>query len=234
MRELFELYWLRIPGVGARHLRVLGDLATAPTIDEAFHALRSRIRGDSSELDAFAPRTRWGREALAAARGDLDWLAANDVTILRPRDADFPPLLNEIPDPPPLLFVQGRPGTLHAHQVAIVGSRRASLGGREVARSLAQELARIGMVTTSGLARGIDVAAHRGALHGAGATVAVLGSGLRRVYPRENVRTSEEIRESGCLVTEFPPAMTPRPEHFPRRNRIISGLSLGVVVVEAA
>ena len=233
--ELFELYWLRIPGVGARHLHALSHLIAGHSVEEAFRWIRSRLPDDLSEaLAGFSPSTAWGGEALVAAQRDLQWLKENEVSILRRDDASFPQLLGEIHDPPPLMFVRGNLSALRSSQVAIVGSRRATQSGREMAASLAAELSGLDVATTSGLARGIDVAAHRGALRAGGVTVAVLGAGLGHVYPRENVAIAEEILERGCLVSEFPPGMTPRPEHFPRRNRIISGLSMGVVVVEAA
>ncbi len=204
-------------------------------MEGAFRSFRARLPGNLGvELGKYAPGTRWGRDALAAAEADLDWLRATQTSILRPADAEYPEFLGEIHDPPPLLFVQGDVRVLQASQIAIVGSRRATINGREIAASLAAELAALDVVVTSGLARGIDAAAHRGALRAGGITVAVLGSGHQHLYPRENVRLAQEIRERGCVVTEFPPAMTPRPDHFPRRNRVISGLSLGVVVVEAA
>lgn len=232
-RELFELYWLRIPGVGARHLQLLEKLDPNAGVDRAFQSLRARLPPDlAEELDQFAPRTRWGRDAVAAARADLHWLRERHARIVRP--PDYPALLKEIHDPPPLLFLQGDVQAFCAPQIAIVGSRRATAGGREIAAALAAELVARDVVVTSGLARGIDAAAHRGALRGGGVSVAVLGAGLGHIYPRENLRLADEIRERGCIVTEFPPGMTARPEHFPRRNRIISGLSLGVVVVEAA
>ncbi len=234
-RELFELYWLRIPGVGARHLSVLSQLTAGHSVEEAYRWVCTQLPGPlREELERFAPSTLWGRDVLVAAQRDLDWLQENEAHVLRPGDTEFPGLLGEIHDPPPLLFVQGDIPALHAPQVAIVGSRRATASGREMAASLAADLAALDVVTTSGLARGIDVAAHRGALRGGGVTVAVLGAGLRNIYPRENLRIAQEIRERGAVVTEFPPGMEPRPDHFPRRNRIISGLSVGVVVVEAA
>lgn len=221
--------------MGSRHLRALTEAHPGNSLEATFRSVRARLPGKlGAELESYAPGTRWGRVALAAAESDLEWLEATRTVILRPGEPGYPALLQEIHDPPPLLFVQGQAGALQAAQIAIVGSRRATSSGREIAASLAAELAVLDVVVTSGLARGIDAAAHRGALRADGITVAVLGAGLKHLYPRENARLTEEIRERGCIVTEFPPAMTPRPDHFPRRNRIISGLSLGVVIVEAA
>jgi DNA processing protein len=149
-------------------------------------------------------------------------------------DDDYPPLLQEIHDPPARLYVHGDPLALARPQVAIVGSRRASAAGSRLAHSLAADLVEAGLVVCSGLARGIDGAAHRGAAEAGGSTVAVMATGIDRVYPPRHRDLAGTIRRGGCLVTEFRPGMPPLAHNFPRRNRIISGLSLGVVVVEAA
>ncbi|HET8729743.1 MAG TPA: DNA-processing protein DprA, partial [Moraxellaceae bacterium] len=141
----------------------------------------------------------------------------------------------EIADPPPLLFFRGDPVLLGLPQVAIVGTRNPSLTGRADADAFAGELARAGLVITSGLARGVDAAAHRGAVRVRGRTIAVLGTGVDRPYPRENLRLFDSLLNGGGLVvSEFLPGEAPRAMNFPRRNRLISGLSLGVLVVEAA
>lgn len=147
-------------------------------------------------------------------------------------EEEYPGLLRQIPDPPPGLFVRGSiPDT--DLKVAIVGSRRPTPYGLSMAESLAKELARAGVVVVSGMARGIDSAAHRGALAGNGCTVAVLGCGPDIVYPPENRRLMEQITATGAVVSEFPPGTAPEPWHFPVRNRLISGLSRATVVVEA-
>ena len=146
----------------------------------------------------------------------------------------MPPRLLAIPDHPAVLFLRGDSGVLAAPQVAIVGSRRATPAGARIARRLAGELAAHGLVVTSGLAQGVDAEAHRGALEAGGRTVAVLGSSLDRVYPAAHRSLAERIAGQGALVSEFPFGTPPVPWNFPWRNRIISGLSLGVVVVEAA
>jgi DNA processing protein len=161
---------------------------------------------------------------------DLDRLGARFAI---PGDRDYPAILAEIAAPPVGLFVSGARLSALPPGVAIVGTRAPSARGPGIARLLAAGLAASGVTVVSGLARGIDTAAHRGALEAGGATVAVLGTGLDRVYPPENERLSHEIARSGALVTEFPVGCDPVPAAFPRRNRIISGLSLGVVVVEA-
>ncbi|MBN1885289.1 MAG: DNA-processing protein DprA [Candidatus Krumholzibacteriota bacterium] len=145
----------------------------------------------------------------------------------------YPPLLAETSDPPPLLFVSGAIETAARPVVCIVGSRAASRRGRVVARELAAALSRLGVAVVSGLARGIDTAAHLGALEEEGGTVAVLGCGIDVAYPRENADLAVEIARRGCLVSEFPFGTPPLRHHFPRRNRILAGLALGTVVVEA-
>ena len=146
----------------------------------------------------------------------------------------FPSLLAEIPNPPAVLWVRGDLSICEKTVVAIVGARAASREGVEAAGVIAADLARAGIVVASGLARGIDAAAHAGALDGGGTTIAVLGTGIDRVYPQEHELLFERIAAKGLLLTEFPPGSLPYPGHFPRRNRIISGLSRAVLVVEAA
>ena len=149
-------------------------------------------------------------------------------------DAAYPPLLREIYDPPLVLYVSGRPETLAGPAVAIVGARRPTPYGRAVARRLAGDLASRGLVVVSGLARGIDTCAHSGAVEAGGRTVAVLGSGLDEIYPPENRDLAAKVGETGAVVTELPLGAPPLGFHFPLRNRIISGLATGLVVVEAA
>lgn len=146
---------------------------------------------------------------------------------------DYPALLAEISDPPARLWIRGDRSILSATIVAVIGARNASHEGLIAAGEIAFDLARAGIVVASGLARGVDSAAHRGALDGGGKTIAVLGTGIDRVYPAENAPLTEQIAANGLLVTEFPPGTLPQDWHFPKRNRIISGLSRGVVVVEA-
>lgn len=166
---------------------------------------------------------------------DLAWLADDrERHVLALGEPGYPPLLAETATPPPVLFVAGRPELLAAPQVAVVGSRHPTPAGTDVARMFARGLAERGLVVTSGLALGIDAAAHEGALAVDGATIAVLGTGPDQVYPRRHRALAGRIAAAGALVTEFPPGVGPRAEHFPRRNRIISGLALGVLVVEAA
>ncbi|QBF83076.1 DNA-protecting protein DprA [Shewanella maritima] len=165
----------------------------------------------------------------------LEWqAAADDHYILSRSDPLYPALLAEIPDPPPILFVKGGAHSLVIPSVAIVGSRNASPAGLEIARTLAAELANQGFAVTSGLALGIDAAAHQGAINSSGKTIAVLGTGIDTIYPKRHRNLYQQVRESGCLVSEFWPDVGPFAGNFPKRNRIVSGLSLGVTVVEAA
>ncbi len=160
--------------------------------------------------------------------------AAPARSLISFRDPRFPPLLAEIAQAPLALFAMGDPDLLRLPQLAVVGARTASAQGMENAQAFAAELARRGFTITSGLALGIDSAAHRGALAADGLTIAVCGNGLDRVYPARNRELAHSIAARGLLLSEFPVGVPPLPEHFPRRNRIISGLALGVLVVEAA
>lgn len=179
-----------------------------------------------------------GRQRRVPARAEvmdelsaLDQLAGHLLIKVSPR---YPGLLRGLPDAPPVLSLRGDPGLLHAPAVAIVGARNASANGRVFARRLAQELAAAGVVVVSGLARGIDTAAHEGALAADGATVAVIATGVDVAYPPENAALMEQIAARGAVVSERPLGAVARAKDFPRRNRVIAGLSLGVVVVEAA
>jgi DNA processing protein len=165
---------------------------------------------------------------------DLRWLAAPGHHALALTAPEYPPLLREIHDPPAVLYVHGTVDILSGMQLAVVGSRNPSPGGTDNARDFSHALAKAGLTITSGLAIGIDGAAHRGALAASGGTIAVAGTGLDIVYPARHRALAAAIAEHGALVSEFPPGSPPQPSSFPRRNRIISGLSLGTLVVEAA
>jgi len=170
----------------------------------------------------------------AGIERDLRWLDAPGRHLLTADDPRYPPQLAAIPDRPPALFVLGDPAALSRPQLAIVGSRSATAAGRETALEFAARLAAAGLVITSGLAIGIDAAAHRGALHARGITIAVCGTGLDRVYPCEHAALAVEIAANGALVSEFPTGTRPLAHNFPRRNRLLSGLARGVLVIEAA
>lgn len=182
-------------------------------------------------LDASALR----RISPSVLERDLAWLSNARHALIPLCDRRYPDLLREIPDPPLVLFVRGDAALLAAPQVALVGSRNPTPAGQELARNLAARLVEQGIVVTSGLAIGIDRAAHLGALDAGGRTVAVTATGPDAVYPYSNRELAERIAsEGGALVSEFPTGVPPRRDHFPRRNRIISGLCRGTAVVEAA
>lgn len=187
-----------------------------------------RAEADSILLPADRP------DAWRAADRALDWMACPGNAVVILGDDSYPPLLSQIATPPPLLYVSGEPQSLLAPQFAIVGSRRATPQGSENAHLFARVLCQAGFTITSGLAVGIDSAAHRGALAAAGRTIAVLGCGIDYPYPRANAKLAAEIRQTGALLSEFPLGLAPKPFHFPRRNRIVSGMAAGTLVVEAA
>ena len=221
-------------------------LSLAPKVPaEAARAAAAHPGGPEALLDA-------GRGALAAAGfppeavqaltgpapegldAALDWLAAPGHGLLTLADPDYPPLLRRIADPPVALFLRGDRALLGEPHFAIVGSRNPTPQGADNAHAFARYLAGCGLVICSGLAAGIDAAAHRGALAAGAPTTAVLGCGPDRIYPAENAPLARQVAAAGLILSEFLPGTPPRKENFPQRNRIISGLSLGVLVVEAA
>lgn len=223
----FWLKLLRCPGVGPRHGRSLLEAwaaADAPGASDA--SLLAHCGWSSASIQAFQ---KLDENILAA---DLAWLAQPGNHLLGMDDPRYPALLLSIQDPPLALFVQGEPRLLQAPQIAVVGSRNPTQGGSANGREFARFIASQGVVVTSGMAQGIDCAAHEGAME-TGTTIAVTGTGLDTVYPRSSKAVAEAISEQGALVSEFPPGTPPRRENFPRRNRIISGMSLGTLVVEA-
>ncbi|RDS84116.1 DNA-processing protein DprA [Dyella psychrodurans] len=218
---------LRTPGLGSAGLRE--RLAAA---QGCIGEVLSQMRRHASALDASAQA--WldepDKERIAA---DLAWLAAPGHRLLRYTEADFPPQLETISQPPAALFLSGDASLLLHPQVAIVGARSASTAGKTNARTFARSLALAGFVVTSGLADGIDAAAHEATLDADRPTIAVIGTGPDLVYPRKNRELSSRVEAHGLLVSEFPPGTAARADHFPRRNRIIAGLSLGTLVIEA-
>jgi DNA processing protein len=168
-------------------------------------------------------------------RAELERLALLGFRFLARSDCGFPPLLRAIHDPPPGLFLRGEsePALLTRPAVAIVGARACSAYGRQIARSLARELAAAGLVVVSGLARGVDAESHRGALEASGTTVAVLGCGIDRDYPAANRELARQVAATGLVVSEYAPGVEPAPWRFPARNRIVAGLCAATVVVEA-
>jgi DNA processing protein len=220
-----------VSGVGPRLRKALLDRFGAA--EAVLAAAPSQLR----EVPGIGPKLA---TRLAAARDEvnvaevLSTCRQHAIQILSDTDAAYPRLLSEIHDPPGVLFVQGEIRPEDALSVAIVGSRHATHYGLAQAERLAASLARAGLTIVSGLARGIDAAAHRGALSAGGRTIAVLGSGLLNIYPPEHVGLAVQVAAQGALVSEAPPHSPPMAGAFPQRNRIISGFSMGVIVVEAS
>lgn len=218
---------LRCPGLGPgglrRHLAAAGgDIA----------GVLERMARSREPADA-AARGWLRRPDQARLDQDMAWLSQPQRRLLCCTDADFPPPLGTIPQPPAALFVAGDAALLLLPQVAIVGARRASPGGLANSRAFARSLGLAGLLVTSGMADGIDGAAHVAALDAGLPTVAVVGTGPDRVYPHRHRALAGRIVQQGALVSEFPPGTPARADHFPRRNRLIAGLALGTLVVEA-
>jgi DNA processing protein len=218
----------RIPGLNSGQLQALID-AAGGEVQRAAEPRNARSLDLPPAMGSFLAAPDEG-----AIEADLAWLGESGARILLFTDPEYPPLLRETAGAPALLYVLGSLAALATPQLAMVGSRSPTPAGRATAREFAAWFARAGLTVTSGLAFGIDAASHEGALAGGGQTVAVLGSGLDRIYPAEHAALAGRICASGALVSEFPPRTAPLRPHFPRRNRIISGLSLGTLVVEAA
>ncbi len=210
--------WLSDPDGAAR----LGRAS-----DDSLSAVVAGIAPRLASAGRLAAARNRARAAMAAA-------AAVGIEAVPWPDARYPALLAAIPDPPPVLWLRGDGNALDGPAVAVVGSRACTVYACEVGRGLGADLASRGVVVVSGLARGVDSAAHRGVLAAGGRTIAVLGSGVDVVYPPEHARLAGEIARRGVLLSELPPGTTPRPAYFPLRNRLISGLSRAVVVVEAS
>lgn len=216
----------RVPRVGVKtYQKILQVFGQPKTFFSLAKSEREKVgvRADDGELAV----------ALTEAEKDILWQENEGSKIITSVSDEYPKQLLNIPDYPPLLFLRGNARLLIEPQIAIVGSRSASHEGLETARLFANYLAGSGLVVTSGLALGIDSAAHQGALQ-SGETIAVMGTGADRIYPAKNKELAHAIAEKGLLITEFPIGTPVRPESFPRRNRLISGLSLGVLVVEAS
>ena len=226
-----ELQLILAPGVGPLIRQRL--VAQFGTVERVLAAGSGELQGVAGVGPTLAKRIAEARDNVDVD-DQLEIARANSVQILLESHPDYPPLLKEIHDPPGVLFVRGTllPGDRLA--VAIVGTRHASRYGLKQATALATSLARSGITVVSGMARGIDSAVHRAALAAGGRTIAVLASGVLKPYPPENVELAEEIAAQGCLMSEAAPTMPPISGMFPQRNRIISGLSLGSIVVEAA
>lgn len=221
----------RLPEIGLRRFR---------TLVEAFGSASSALAAPASAwrslgIPQASAEARRHPEVRDGASASMAWLERSGQHLLMWDSPGYPALLGEIDDAPPLLFVAGDPLLLERPQLAIVGSRRATPPALDTAGAFARCLCRAGFSITSGLAVGIDGAAHRAALEAGGSTIGVLGTGLEKLYPQRHRRLADAMLErGGALVSEFPLDADPQPANFPRRNRIISGLSLGVLVVEAS
>jgi len=227
-----RLCWVALNFLGFEGLKSARKaLERFPSVTDLFHAERREL--ERSGIDAESVGRIISGKALGRAEKELAKLEKRGERLITAEDGEYPDLLREIYDPPLVLYCAGKAEALKGPAVAIVGTRKPSPYGRAVAEKLAAELASRELVIVSGLARGIDSSAHWGALK-EGRSVAVLGSGLDVVYPKENALLARKIRENGAVVSEYPLGTMPLGRNFPVRNRIISGLSLGLLVVEAA
>jgi DNA processing protein len=220
-----------VPDVGAVRIKNLTERFGG--IEKIFKATRAQLE----QVEKIGPKIadaiiNFDKEK--TLEREMKLIERYGVKVISCFDENYPANLKEIYDPPAILYVKGELAAEDRYSIGIVGSRRASRYGLETAERLGRELAERGMTVVSGLARGIDAAGHKGALKARGRTIAVLGSGLANIYPPEHMKLADEIQKSGALISEFPMATEPYKDNFPRRNRIISGLSLGVIVVEAA
>jgi len=223
--------WLQLtltPGLGAATIRsLLARFGLPENILAAPAEQLASIAGPAAAAQLRAPRTGEVERALR-------WAQEPSHAIVTLADSGYPGSLLEIPDPPPLLYAVGRMELLEQPALAVVGSRNGTAQGVRDAERFAKAFSDAGLVIVSGLALGIDAAAHRGGLAGLGSTIAVLGTGVDVVYPRQNAALAARIAEAGLLLSEFPLGAPGLPEHFPRRNRLISGLAQGCLVIEAA
>jgi DNA processing protein len=220
-----------VPDVG--YVRIKNLVERFKDIKEIFRATRAQLE----EVDKIGPKIASaiaGCDKEKVLERELKLAEDNGARVISYLDDEYPANLKQIYDPPAILYVKGSLIPEDKCSVAIVGSRRASRYGLQVSERLGMEFAARGITVVSGLARGIDAAGHKGALKARGRTIAVLGSGLANIYPPEHMKLADDIQNDGALISEFPMACEPYKDNFPRRNRIISGLSLGVVVVEAA
>jgi len=230
MKTLFPWFALKgIPGIGNHLFKRLLDRFRSPGL--VFEASQE----DLLQVDGITPRIAAAIKAYKIpeiVKKDFDLVMKKGYQIVTMSDPAYPSLLLQIPDPPPFLYVVGSLGN-SIKNIAVVGSRNATSYGISITKRLCEELAALDFTIVSGMAVGIDTAAHTGALIGKGKTIAVLGSGLERVYPHKNLKLFHKIAEKGAVISEFPLLEEPEPHNFPIRNRIISGISLGTVIVEA-
>jgi DNA processing protein len=228
-----ELHWIAlklIPGLGARKLFLLMERYRSPMA--VFRASRSEL--EANGLSGSAAQTIESGCTFEDAVDQQQKMAECGAEVVPIYDPRYPPRLREIFDPPMLLYIRGRVELLVSHMLGVVGTRRPTYYGTAVTEKLSPDLARAGLTITSGMARGIDTAAHKSTLEAGGNTVAVFGCGVDQLYPAENKKLAKEIAEKGLLVSEFPMGTPAYPQNFPIRNRVISGMSVGVLIVEGA
>jgi len=230
MEKLLAWFTLKsVPGIGDLLFKRLLDHFRSPeSVLQAAHRELLEVNGVTPRLASAIKKHRLPDRV----KRDYDRVMQKGFLIVTLSDREYPPLLRQIPDPPPYLYVCGTFANTD-RSIAVVGSRNATPYGRSITRSLCGDLADAGLTIISGMARGIDTAAHEGALTVEGKTIAVLGSGLENIYPAANLKLFHRIAESGAVISEFPLNTEPEAHNFPRRNRIISGMALGTVVVEA-
>jgi DNA processing protein len=231
--------WLRLeraggigPRTGLKLLEVFGSIEAV--FDAVSNAGQAALAGHLNAAQARALQAPASGDLERLIEATLRWRERPGHHVLALGEPGYPDLLANIPDPPLLLYIKGRVELLEAPMLAIVGSRNASVQGKANAQAFAESLSGAGLCIVSGLALGIDAAAHEGALNGPGSTVAVVGTGPDLIYPARNRALCERIGSEGCIVSEYPIGTPPLPGNFPKRNRIISGLAAGVLVVEAA
>jgi DNA processing protein len=229
-----SLPWLALrltPGLGARPAGKLLRQFGGP--EEIFRASLTELEG--CHLPAAVAQAVFSRAAFRDAEKELTEVRKAGCRLVNWTETEYPRLLQEIYDPPPLLYVRGDVQVLNRHAISIVGTRRPTPYGNQIAERLARDLAQRGLIIVSGLARGIDSSAHRGACAASrGGTVGVLGTGIDVIYPKENRKLFEEVEKRGAIITEFPMGTYPAPENFPVRNRIVAGMPLGVIVAQGA
>ena len=229
-----SLPWLALrltPGLGARLAGKLLRQFGGP--EEIFRASLTELEG--CQLPAAVAQAIFSRAAFRDAEKELAEVRKAGCRLINWNETEYPRLLQEIYDPPPLLYVRGDVQVLNRHAISIVGTRRPTPYGNQIAERLARDLAERGLIIVSGLARGIDSSAHRGACGASrGGAVGVLGTGIDVIYPKENRKLFEEVEKRGAIITEFPMGTYPAPENFPVRNRIVAGMPLGVIVAQGA
>ena len=229
LERLWYLALALVPGMGPLRFRLVCERFGSP--EKVFYASEKELKAIG--LPASLTKLPAPHEALSKAKKEYERLRCMEADFLILEDPAYPPLLRHISDPPPVLFYKGSLAW-GDYLLAVVGSRAATSYGKRITKEWVKEIVRAEVTIVSGLARGIDTAAHEAALEGGGRTIAVLGCGLDQDYPLGNRRLAQRITEKGTLLTEFPLGTRPRPQNFPVRNRIISGLSQAVLVVEAS